>query len=409
VTDADLPDSAAATVPDPAPSKPQGEPEGDGARRRETQGNTGGGAPSRVPFLVRDLPLMALAFLIAVLLWNLVRDRLETEWVVSDVTVVVKVPPDVVVYAPRPITTNVTLRGPQGSVERARQALGNDPSVTLLLPLADVRPDQTRGTRQLYAPSDFVFPFEDTGVVAAVRAVTVDWERTVERDLPVARPSVLAPSDLRYETAQVTIDPPTVRVRGPVSLLEGLREARPDPLDAGAWLRAKPDLTNAFQRSLGFVSWHDDDVWAGRDRRDPKTLRIEPDHVQVSVKFREVRAEALSNVLRLVLPTEGPAALSDWVYEVKAGQEYDPATRRIRLPVRGDATLIEHLRQFPDDWSFSVAVPSPPAVGETVEDQPFAVRLLPVSQALRDKIRAAGGVPPDVEGDHTVNVTVKHR
>ena len=395
-----LPDGPRADVPPaPASSAPPAAPPAPGAPTVE------GAAPREGSFLVRDGPLMLLALVLAVMIWSLVRDTIATDQKVYGVQVGVEGPSDVVVYEADRLETDVTLRGTQGDVDRARAALGNSPRVRLRLPVSDTR--QKQGTRTFYSSDLFVFPFENTAVVSSVTPVTVQWEKAVERDVPVEA-KVAVPADMRYQTSQVTVDPPTVRVRGPASVVEGLRTIPLDAVDASEFLKTNSDLTIAWQTTAGFGEWKRDGAWSGRPsdaRRDPGLLTVLPDRVSLAVKFREVKSEKLDHVLLPIGPADD---VSGWVYEFNGGADFTPPNR-LTLPVKADAAVIEHMKQFPGEWSFAVVLPVPPDTGEVFKDKPLPVHLDVWGPALREKIARAGGVAPSIEGEAIVLLTITKR
>jgi hypothetical protein len=353
---------------------------------------------------VHDLPLKVLALTLAVLTWQLVRERVTTPITVSGIAVeVTDVPPDVAVIDPRGRLVKVSLLGTRAEVERARALLEDEPRIKVSLP--DLPKGVDSGTTApIKHPSDFSYPFERADLVSSVDPVVIEWVRLAERTVPVVAPEVALKPGTPLEPAPgwPTLDATRVRVRGPQTVVQGLASIPPDPIDPSAWLALNLDLATPYAWTSGF------DGWRGTDPlRDPRVLTIEPEKVTGKLKFRPVAPPRdVEHALRLLLPPGSPDLLARWVAEVEGGPEYDRNTQRIRLTLKGDKKVLDELEANPDAWSYVADVPAPSDAGEAVENVRVPVRVLFGSLPATGKPLGSGVV---LDGNPVVVVSLRRR
>lgn len=353
--------------------------------------------------VLHDWALKALALLLAVLAWYLVREDLRTKVTVSVSVEVSEVPEDVVLVGPVERRVDVTLSGTRAEVDRARANLEAKGEIKARMPIPPGDKDSGNAP-DLYLAKDFTFPFDRTDLVTDVSPpVSITWYRVSQVAVALEPPTVAAPPGGSVEAVpgSLTLETSRVRVRGPKKVVESLTSLTPDPVDASAWLATNPDLSTLFSWTSGFDGWRGDDPLKGR-----RVLSIDPEPVRGKVKFRPVAVvKEIEHALQVLLPPGAPEAMAGFDVVLDGGPEYDAARRKIRLPLRGDQRALADLEASPAAWTFVVSLPAAPGPGETVENVPVPVRLL-VSGG--NGARAVGsGV--SLDGSPTIRVTLRKK
>jgi hypothetical protein len=339
-----------------------------------------------------DLPLKALALVLAVMAWLVVREKIVADETVQDVPVRIVVPDTHVVVAPHEVPlVKLRLRGTWNRVARATRALNEGQEVVLRL--ADLAQRSEKfGTRIVSAPADFTFPFDNPEIVQSVSGITVYWNQLEHRQIPVGKPSVRLGSHADRVAYTVSLDDTAVRLVGPASLFTPeIPSITPDTVDASTWLDGDPELDTAMSWDQGFQEWRSRDPRL----RSPRVLRIEPAVVRGKVRFRATGGVVLEDRLEILF--EDPSWGQTHHYAFERSPELDPDTKIARLSVLGETKVLERLQKNPDEWGFYVKAPPPPAAGTPNGDH----REVPVFLHL----------PPDVEArlekSPTVFLTIK--
>jgi hypothetical protein len=339
--------------------------------------------------LTSDLPLKALALVLAVLAWLVVREKLETDETVANVPVEIVVPDSVVLLAPENPTVNLRLRGTWGEVARARQAMASARGIRLRLrQLQQMAKGEPSGRDNVRSTSVFDFPFDFPHIVTLESVLTVEWSLVQERTLPVEGPAIVFLGHSDVVADEAVPDETTVRLVGPATLLgsPSLRAVRLDDVDATRWLKTNPDLATPYPWESRFDQWRRQDPYL----RSERVLKIVPGTIKGKVRFRAVGGRVLSHVLWQEI--ENPSWRDAFEYEIKS-PEYDPATRVLRLGVRGAPDVLDRMERDPSSWRFVVALPPPPEGDAEQRDVEVPVQL-----------RAPDGA--NVSLDNTRNSTV---
>jgi hypothetical protein len=314
--------------------------------------------------LTSDLPLKGLALVLAVMAWLVVREKILADETMQDVPVDIIVPESVVVVAPQDTpVVNLRLRGPWNRVACAKRALGE-----LRLPDLEhaARRDKKGEKGPISDASAFTFPFDNPELVSVTRPITVRWNAVEEKTVPLEKPVIKGAAGLE---ATVSLDDTSVRLRGPASLFEQeIHSITPDPVNASAWLKGNPELSTPWPWESRFDEWRKQDPRL----RDPRVLRIEPAVARGKVRFRATAGQVLEGTLHL--DVGDPAWFLTHDYEIERSPEYDPATKKLKLTVLGEAPALDRLKK--GDWYFYVKVPPPPAAEtENGEHQQLPVYL----------------------------------
>ena len=353
-------------------------------------------APRKGPGLVgllraavtADLPLKALALVLAVMAWLVVREKIVADETVQDVPVRIMVPDTHVVVAPHEVPlVKLRLRGTWNRVARATRALNEGRPVVLRLADLAQRTEKF-GTRIVSAPGDFTYPFDNPEIVQSVSGVTVVWNAIEARHISLGKPTVTLGHHGDRVTATVSVDDTAVRLVGPYTLFgPEIGPITPDPVDAVAWLDGNPDLNTALQWKQGFEDWR---LKGDTRLRSARVLRIEPAEVTGKVRFRETGGVVLEAKVEIMFGDDSWGQTHQYAFE--RSPELDPDTRIARFSVLGDTKVLEQLKKNPGEWSFYVRAPAPPAAGTPNGDH----REVPVFLHL----------PPDVEARLAKSATV---
>jgi hypothetical protein len=372
--------------------------EGDGAPRGEPSARRG-----VLGWVTNDLGLKVLALLLAFMLWNLARSRIDShDEVLVEVTLVPPDPTIRVVGGPERGTVKLKLHGTRSEVERVKQALEHGGARISHRFTVDASDDGRIGP--IDDPRRFSFPVEGAAyVVEEMPAVEARWVRVERRRLTFQKPEIE-----KTTRTDIDVDPPEfpdfpermLEVEAPVTMFRGPRAiatVTPDPVSIQAFLddpAGDPDLLTPFPFETGFTRWL-------RSVANPEDhlVTVTPDKVKGKVRVRVRRAGSLQSTVLLSAPDLD--RYRDYDVEIKS-TDYDAATRRLTLGVRGEPKVVEALRKAPGSWQFQILLPPPPAVGEP----PGPPANVPVSLWFRDS-----AAPPAVRlvGDPHVFVTLRKR
>jgi len=315
-----------------------------------------------------NLGLKVLALILALMMWQLVREKIAKDETIPGVTVrVVDLPPGIRIPGTGLFEVTLRLKGTQAEVARARVNYEKErPEITVKLTGLD--PAATEGVARYSAREAFGFPFLGSEVVQPLEtALEVPWYRVRTVTVPVV-PRIRLPydrADLLLPTSPPTADPPTVAVTGPERVVGDLKEIVPDEVDVAEWLKGKPEIaTTPLAWKKGFDAWRTRGVM-----RDKTLVTIDPELVTGKVKLRLLAAETLALPLLLVSPPGlDLGAYVDWTVVVEPGPDYDSAAKTLRVSLSGDSQSIEELRQKPDGWGLLAELPPPPVGGAEPTD-----------------------------------------
>lgn len=312
--------------------------------------------------IVADAPLKLLAVLIAVLLWNAVRNRIQIEDR-SSVTIRL-VPPDPSIRVEKGNDrgrVKCTLKGTRAEVERVQGELAqaSEPARFAFSVPAGVNSGRVG---PISSGDQLQFPVEGAANVVKelVPSVEATWHRIVEVKLKVGQPVVQKSSkyaNVEFDSPQFTDT--EVTVTGPANLFaSGLPlEITPDPVDLTAWLDTDPDLYTPYQFEARFDEWRRAGPLRGTD-----LVEIRPERVRGTVMLRARKSERVANRVRELWDSADLAR--EWELSIRASTSYDPATRLLTAELRGDPRALEAMKKNTADWSYAIAVPPPPKPGE---------------------------------------------
>lgn len=361
-----------------------------------------------VGWVLNDAGLKALALILAVMMWQLVRGQVEMTDTVENVTVEVRdLPIDLRIVGGNQRLVSLTLSGPAGDVRRVKAELVRTQS-PIVFRLEDVTGAHGE-TGSVTNPKKFAYPVEGAAeVVSQINPpLRFEWYRVRDVEVRVGDPE-LAPipgrSDVELLSGSIRIEEPrTVRVTGPIEVVEPL--AAPgavlplDPVDASRWVEQDLDPTTAFSWESGF------DRWRGKDElKLDDLLTIEPARVKGTLRLRFVKTEPVENALVLLFPPgTGREDYAGWDWEISAtGGAYDAARRTLRLGFSAEARVIEELKAKPGQWAFAATLPPPPKEGEKV---PTNERVAVVFLWLRPEPAPAARL----DGGPNVFITLKRK
>ena len=326
-----------------------------------------------VGLVLNDAGLKLLALVLAIMMWQLVRGRVETTDTVENVAVEVRdLPPYLRIMGGNRRLVSLTLAGPAGEVRRVKADLVGTTS-PLVYRLEDVDAGDNQGTTgSITNPLKFAYPVEGASelVTQINPPLRFEWYRVKEVEVGVRDPE-LAPiqgrSDVEIQPRSIAFEGSNrVRVTGPVEIVEPLEAEgamlTPDPVDVSGFLK-DPDSTTQYPWSSSF------DRWRGKDELKLDDLTtIEPAKVSGRLRLQFVKTEPFENVL-VTLPAFGAtdADYADWDVEITGGAgAYNPLTRTLRLSFSADERLAKELRTKLASWAFGARLPAPPKEGEKV-------------------------------------------
>lgn len=346
--------------------------------------------------LVSDLPIKALAILVAVLLWSSVRGRILVETTVR-VPVEFVAPeraPVRIAGGPRRGQVELTLQGTRAEVERAKNELN-----------ATAEPARFRFTvpegaltgriGPVVAPSQLQFPVD--GVASLVTKLGAElegtWYRVVEKTLRVVPPRVDVAPDVpawvEVEAAEIHAADREIVVIGPEAHLLGPAsptEIRADPVDISNYLRSDPDQQTPYGFTVGFVQWR-----SANPLRSGDLLEIRPETVRGKVPLRPRAAREIEGRLATVRLPEHDG----WEVTIRPSKMYDPVTGLARVELRGDPKALEMLKDPARraDWAYAIPLPPPPSAGDEDPERSFeAEAFLWFKPGLSPAVRLAKSV-----------------
>ncbi len=325
----------------------------------------GGGSPWRrvLAWVGGNLGLKVLALILALMMWQLVREKIEKEETIPSVTVrVADLPQGVRIPGSGAFQVTLVLKGTQAEVARARVNYEKDrPEITVKLPPLD--PRLTEGVAHITDRESFGFPFLGSEVVQPLKTpLDIPWYRVRTVTVPVT-PRFRLPYDrpeLQLPQSPPPTEPATVAVTGPERVVADLKELPTDEIDVAEWLKGKPEIaTTPLTWTKGF------DGWRRRDElRDRSLVTLEPEMVKGKAKLRLLAARELSLPLLITSPPGlDLSAYADWEVVIEGSNDYDPATRSLRVSLNGDSQAIEELALKPEGWGLLVVLPPPPRTG----------------------------------------------
>jgi hypothetical protein len=375
-------------------------PAGDGAARAA---NVGVRVSGPLGWLVNDVGLKVLALLLAFMLWHLVRGRIEsTETAKFRVMLVPPEPHIRVVGGCDQGAFEVTLHGTRAEVDRVKSEFASL-NVPVECPFSVDRSDGGR-IGPITDPHRLDFPIDGAAaVISQMPAIEAHWVRVETRMIPFNRPEVVAAG-----RSDIVTDEPkfpdlaerVVEVEAPTSMFRGdaaLDSLQPDPIDLRAWLadNVGVDFTTPVPFELSFDRWR-----AAAPGRGLDVVTIKPAQIKGKVRVYQRPAATLESGVRVLLAGSDIDRYSRIDVEIKSS-EYDTASKRLKLDVRGDPKTVEALRAQPNDWSFAIALP-PPGPG----DSPVLNVKAPVFLWFRPDV-----APPSIKlfGEPFVFVTLRKR
>jgi hypothetical protein len=330
-----------------------------------------------VGVLLNDAGLKLLALVLAVMMWQLVRGRVETTDTVEGVVVEVRdLPPDLRLLGGNQRKVSLTLSGAAGDVRRVKADF-NSTTSPIVLRLEDVDPDLAEGnTGSITNPLKFAYPVEGASdlVTQINPALRFQWFRVKDVEVTVGEPTLapipgrsdveLVPASVQFEGAR------RVRVTGPIEAVASLAAEGavldPDPVDASQWVeKGGGDSISPWPWESGFNRWRGAEELKGED-----LLTIEPPLVKGRMRLRFVKTEPVENFLE-VLNAPGTTAedYAPWEIVITAGAgAYNADARTLRAGFLAEERVIRDLRDRKTSWSFGVRLPPPPRDGEKVPE-----------------------------------------
>lgn len=172
-------------------------------------------------FPFRNLGLKALSICIAVLLWLVVADERVVERVLHVPIAFQNLPAGLELVGVPPDTVEVRVRGSSGALSRL--ALGD---LSTVVDLRTARP----GHRLFQlTPGHVSVPYGIQVMQVGPSTLAIEFETTGRRTLPV-EPDIEGRPARGYEVTMVTVEPSSVEVEGPESVLERLKAAVTEPV-----------------------------------------------------------------------------------------------------------------------------------------------------------------------------------
>ena len=172
-------------------------------------------------FLTRNLGLKFLSICIAVLLWLVVAGERVAERVLHAPVAFQNLPAGLELVGVPPDTVEVRLRGSSGALSRIAPG-----DMSTVVDLRTARPG-----RRLFqlTPNQVSVPYGIEVVQIGPSTLAIEFETTGTRSIPVEPVTEGRPAN-GFEVTRVTVEPPTVEVEGPESVLKRLRAALTEPV-----------------------------------------------------------------------------------------------------------------------------------------------------------------------------------
>ena len=171
--------------------------------------------------LVDNLVLKGVSLLLATLMWFLIAAEKSSERGIQIPVELQNFPKDLELTGELVNSVEVRLRASPGIIH----GLGPR-DISAVIDLAGVG----AGERIIHLSAASIrAPFGVKVVKVTPSIITLDFERSVEKDVPV-RPRIVGRPHAGYEVAEVTSDPPQVRITGPKSRVQDVESAFTEPV-----------------------------------------------------------------------------------------------------------------------------------------------------------------------------------
>ena len=171
--------------------------------------------------MTQNLALKAASLLLAVLLWFAIAAEKTSEMGVTVPVELQNVPKDLELTGDLVNTVEVRLRASPGMIQR----LGPS-EVAARVDLSGV----TEGERIIHLTSDAIrVPFGINVVKINPAIITLNFERRLQKVVPV-RPRLLGRPAKGYEVAEITCEPPELRITGPKSRVQEVESVYTEPI-----------------------------------------------------------------------------------------------------------------------------------------------------------------------------------
>jgi YbbR domain-containing protein len=254
--------------------------------------------------MVTNLSLKAVSLVLAVVLWFVIAGERSSERGLTAPLELQNFPKDYELTGDLLDSVEVRLRASPGIIHRLSAG-----DVSAQIDLAGA----SEGEHIVHlTPQTIRVPFGVEVVKVTPSIVTLNFERTLQRTVPV-RPRLLGRPPSGYEVAEITSDPPEVRIAGPKSRVQEIESAFTEPVSVDG---AQASVT--------------DSVTIGVD--DPMLRLLGTSRARVTARVREVQQ-------RRTFEKVAVGARDGGEVQVR------PAT--VRVVVEGPASLVRRLR--PED------------------------------------------------------------
>ncbi len=171
-----------------------------------------------------NVGLKALSLGLAVGLFAFLYGQQDEQQRTIEVGVVTRPPPEDAnreLMTQMPPTIHVTLRGPARALDELNQAR-----------IPPVEIDLRQGHRKQIVFDPSMFNVEDARItIIDPPSIDLDWEDVISRQIPVQASISGQPASGYVIKGEPEVDPPTITVRGPTSLIEVMQFARLAPFD----------------------------------------------------------------------------------------------------------------------------------------------------------------------------------
>ena len=280
----------------------------------------------------RHIGLKLLSVAIAVLLWMVIAGEQTVERGLR-VPLELQFPPGLELLGDVPTTADVRVRGASGTLSRLSPG-----DIVAVLDLRSAR----AGERLFHLPPEQVrAPFGVQVVQVTPPTVAVAFETTASRNVPI-KPAIEGKPAAGYMIGKSSVDPPTVDVLGPESVVRRVGEALTEPVSvAGASSTVQETVT---------VGTLDPAVRLKTQRTAKVTVQIVPAPLEQTIRDRPVHLRNLaSNLTATVVPSEVDVTLRG-SREALARIQPDDATAFVDLAGlgAGEYTLTVHAESSRD-------------------------------------------------------------